>query len=349
MAMVGDGIENPANAAAILDAAAIFGVDAHFRDTKNLGNSAEFASLARVPLPVAELPAIRDKYKNVIACDRLPGAADVYHYRPPATAAVVVGNERRGLSEAARAIADSAIFIPMQSRNVNCLNVAAAAAIVLYYLRPFHARSMAIHRQPELRRPEILLMGGANPFELGSTIRSAAAFGWGRLLLHDPAEIWFGRDRAQKTRGRAAARRYRNPIRVIPAPDPTGIGLHFDDVVLVTMSGVGDLLPRLRLDRGPSQLVVMLDESEACAGETAAKLGGNLRRAQLGLPEFPGCYHFRQAASIVLAEISRQAGRRPSAPPHRPARSPAPFYDHALELEICHTGEMIGWEELLEY
>jgi TrmH family RNA methyltransferase len=53
----------------------------------------------------------------------------------PARLAVAVGNEGGGLSAACRARADAIIAIPM-SGAVESLNVSAAAAVLLYELRP---------------------------------------------------------------------------------------------------------------------------------------------------------------------------------------------------------------------
>ena len=50
-----------------------------------------------------------------------------------------------------------------------------------------HARA-----DPHRSRPELLLLGAGDHVELGSTIRSAAAFGWNRALVEDRAGVWFG-------------------------------------------------------------------------------------------------------------------------------------------------------------
>ena len=68
----------------------------------------------------------------------------------------------------------------MRSRRINCLNVAAAAAVALYYLRQPHALQRTARREPERRRPELLLAGAGDHVELGSALRSAAALGWSR-------------------------------------------------------------------------------------------------------------------------------------------------------------------------
>jgi hypothetical protein len=105
-------------------------------------------------------------------------------------------------------------------------------------------------------------------------------------------------------------------------------------------------LNRANLAMGPNHLVVIPDEPE-CAAENWSRFGRDVSFAHLQLPakEFP--YHYRLVASIALAEISRQVGRRPTvkaAPVARP-----PIYDHALEQLAEAAGENISWEELLSF
>jgi tRNA G18 (ribose-2'-O)-methylase SpoU len=80
----------------------------------------------------------------------------------------------------------------MRSRQINCLNVAAAAAVALYYLCRSSVPGMTVRRNPEDRRPELLLAGAGNHVGLGSAIRSAAVFGWTRAFIEDRERIWFG-------------------------------------------------------------------------------------------------------------------------------------------------------------
>jgi len=50
---------------------------------------------------------------------------------------------------------------------------------------------MAERNDPRIRRPELLLLGAGDHFELGSTIRSAAAFGWERAFIEDRHSFLF--------------------------------------------------------------------------------------------------------------------------------------------------------------
>ena len=141
--LVADGIENPWNARALCDAAAMFGTACLFRDQGSLARawsetiaprpaeSPGSPGAARQELQVISREALQRDYAPIVALDNLPGAKSVYGFRLPGAAgcacpAVIVGNERRGVSRAVQALADCAIEIPMASRSLNCLNVAAA-------------------------------------------------------------------------------------------------------------------------------------------------------------------------------------------------------------------------------
>src|SRR5207249_715704 len=82
---------------------------------------------ALASISVADLS--RD-YAPIVACDNIDGATDIYGARLTGgpRPAVVVGNERHGLARDMQAIAGQAVQIPMASRTLNCLNVAAASA-----------------------------------------------------------------------------------------------------------------------------------------------------------------------------------------------------------------------------
>ena len=214
--LVGDGIENPANALVMLHAAQIFGAECRFRDTKGLAQSAEAAAFSTAAFPVVETNTIGKLHPRLVAFDNLPGAAEIYGYQAGRDLRVMVGNERRGLSYECAKLATDKVHVPMFSRRVNCLNVAAASAVALYYLCGTRVGPMAIRGEPNNRRPEVLLLGAGDHVELGSAIRSAAAFGWGRVFIEDREQVWFGCERAVRSEGRAAARRGKNEILCIP-------------------------------------------------------------------------------------------------------------------------------------
>src|SRR5438874_8923853 len=97
--LVGDGIENPANAQTMADAAAMFGCRCLFRDRYGLAAEWQAEGPAGEPswqesfITYGELA--RD-YSPVVAFDNLDGAANVYGFHVPGRPrpAVVMGNER---------------------------------------------------------------------------------------------------------------------------------------------------------------------------------------------------------------------------------------------------------------
>jgi hypothetical protein len=153
----------------------------------------------------------------IIAIENTSGAEDLFKYRPPAGRfAVVVGNERRGVSRKVLRVADRVVQIPIGSVHINTINVAAAAAVAIYHLSHAGAGRIGAHGGRGRGRPEVLLTGVTDAIELGSAVRSAACFGWPRLFVHDRRATWFAADRVTRSLGRGAARRGRNPIRVHP-------------------------------------------------------------------------------------------------------------------------------------
>ncbi len=129
--LVGDGIENPGNALAMLHAAEMFGVECQFRDTKGLSESELLKNVRGGRFPVTTGTELKARDSQIIAFDNLPGATDVYGFRASRNPAIVVGNERRGLSHEFRELATDTVQIPMLSRRVNSLKVAAAYSVAL--------------------------------------------------------------------------------------------------------------------------------------------------------------------------------------------------------------------------
>jgi len=341
--LVGDAIENPANALTMMHAAAMFGAECRFRDTKGLADAELFAGRGLRVIAGGEVRAL---HPRIVACDNLPGAADVYGFNAGPEFALLVGNERRGLSYEFATLATHRVQVPMHSRRIDCLNVAAASAVALYYLRGARAGPMATRSEPGSCRPDLLLSEPADHFELGSTIRSAAGLGWQRAFVEDTHNVWFGCDRAVRSEGRAAARRGKNEILLVRCPAQASYA--YPKVTVITHRQVGAPVDRVNLAGGPSQLVVIPDESR---GEFApgdwARLGRKVEFAHLRLPTAEFNYHYRLVATIALAEISRQVGRRPAVKAPRGPR--LPIYDHALKQLATVAGEMVPFEELLDY
>jgi hypothetical protein len=339
--LVGDAIENPANALTMVHAAQMFGATCRFRDTKGLAET-----FAGERLLTISSPEIKALHSRIVACDNLPEAKDIYGFNAGRDFALLLGNERRGLSHEFTTLATDRLQIPMHSRRINCLNVAAAAAVGLYYLCGPKVGAMAARKDPANRRPDLLLCEPGDHFELGSTIRSAAGLGWGRAFIEDRHQVWFGSDRTVRSEGRAAARRGKNEILLIPCKAHASYAYRRVTVVTCRQSGIP--LHRVNFAGGPSQLVVIPDESAGeFAPENWRRLGHEVEVAVLQLANTEFTYHYRLAATVALAEIARQVGRR-SAAKLPPAPRP-PIYDHALEQLAAATGEIVRFEDLLKY
>ena len=311
--LVGDDIENPGNAAALADVAAMFGWDCGLlsaRGTEPPGDvPAGRRAISREQLLASRIP--------LLVLENTDGADDLYGYQPPpgAPLALIVGNERKGVSRAMRAGAYQTLRIPVGSRRINTLNVAAAAAVALYFLSQGGRGRMRTRPDPERCRPSILFAAPADPIELGSAVRSAAALGWRQLFLDDRHGVWFGADRVIRSLGRGAARRGRNDLHVQPIARRCD---RFDEACIVTADGPGEPLERADLARGREQLIVLPDPSGALPAEPdVTRLARRIRRVRVGLLTAAAPPRFRLLASIVLAESARQVGSR-----QRPQRHP---------------------------
>ena len=348
--LIGDGIENPWNARTLIAAAGMFGGRCRFRDRAGLAGAWRETVPDGGPLDLLTAGDLARDHAPIVACDTLPGAAEVYGARLGAgdRPALVVGNERRGLARDMQTLATQAVRIPLTSPTLSSLNVAAAGAVALYYLSRGGGARLQAHAQPRKRRPELLLIGGADHIELGSAIRSAGAFGWARLLVEDRAGVWFGADRGTRSEGRAAARRARNPIRLIPAAADARYA--FDEVCVVTTGRRGLPLHRANLARGARQLVVIPDEGgRGDVGEDWQRLGRVVRSVHLDLPRQDFAYHYRLIATIALAEVARQVEGPARAAGRTPPRGTEPLYDRALAVLDAARGETVYLDDLGEY
>jgi hypothetical protein len=347
LTLVGDGIENPLNALTLTHAAELFGADVRFRDRKRLAESWATVEPMR-PLPQVSLEEL-GAYSPMLALDNLDHAEDLFGYRLPreSQAALVVGNERRGIAHEVQARADRALEIPMASRGINCLNVAAAASVALYSLMRGQGASTQIHPNPERRRPDVLLVGARDHFELGSAIRSAGALGWTSLLIDDRFRVWFGVDRATRSEGRAAARRARNSIRLRPIE--AGKPLPYDEAVFVTAGGDGVPLQRANLACGQRQLLVFVDEvALPDAIGTLGEIARTTISVRLDLPLAVLHYHFHLMATVALAEAARQIGR--PAPRKGAPQPPSRLrYRSEIPVEPPVGGEVVDLDDLADY
>ena len=260
--LVGEDIETPGNADCLRAAAALF--DWHCELIERSETSCD--ALAQSGMPI-------------IALENTSGAEDLFRFRPPDGAfALVVGNERNGVSRRLLRVADRVVQIPVGPGQLNCLNVAAAAAVAIHRIaRPGRTYAGS-------GRPSILFAGAADPIELGSAVRSAACFGWTEVSISDPHAVWFATDRVTRSLGRGAARRARNGIRVRHGADLAA----FADICVVAEHGEPLSRADLRCD------LVVIGEHDVPPGA---------RRIRLEVARPPP---FRLAASIVLAELARR-------------------------------------------
>jgi tRNA G18 (ribose-2'-O)-methylase SpoU len=348
LTLVGDGIENPFNARVMQAAAAMFEGPCRFRDRSGLAAGYASAFPAADPPDLLTTEDLAAQHAPLIALDNVPGAQPVYGFRPPRgpRPTLVAGNERTGIARDLLALASHSVMIPMGGHRLNTINVAAASAVALYYLARGGGGSLQVTPQPQKRRPELLLCGAADHVELGSSVRSAGAFGWERVLVEDRAGIWFGAPRQVTAEGRGAARRHRNPIRLIPAQPAASYA--FAEVWVVTRSRGDVPLHRANLAGGPRSLLVIPDETSVdLDSEPWDRLGARVRFVRLDVPAEPAPYHYRLIASIALAEAARQVGQRERLP-GRPPRA-EPLYDRALTLLAEEAGETVELAELTAY
>src|SRR5438094_336538 len=120
LTLVGDGIENPHNARALLAAAAMFGADCRFRDRAGLADAWASGDGLDGPLSLVDRDTLAAAYAPLLALENVPGAAGIFGFRPPPGPhpALVVGNERRGLAADLRVLAACAVQIPMVARGI---------------------------------------------------------------------------------------------------------------------------------------------------------------------------------------------------------------------------------------
>lgn len=141
--LVLDGLQDPGNVGTLLRTAAAFGVDATLAmpDTVDLWNAKVVRSAMGALFRHQVLACDWDAFDALRTTQRLQcWAADasgepVDQVRGERAMALVVGNEGAGLSNQTRARADRRVAVPI-SADVESLNVAVAAGILLYQFRP---------------------------------------------------------------------------------------------------------------------------------------------------------------------------------------------------------------------
>jgi tRNA(Leu) C34 or U34 (ribose-2'-O)-methylase TrmL len=268
----------------------------------------EAASQATRPSCDDRLPHVDDlltQFDHVIACEATKQSRAVYDYAAPrGHLVVIVGNELGGIPNRLLKKADQVVSIPMLGRGMSSVNVAVAAAIVLYALERDLGRKRLRPASLSHRDIDVLVVAPPDPNELGSLLRSAWAFGWRRVFLDDRNGVWFTTDRPTVLAGRAAARREVNPLVVAPCGQ---IDLQeYDRVVVCDGQQQGTPLSRFSLP-GRGKVLLVYGDGSLPSDFTAAAERVHVDHA---VSEARAC--FRHGGSILLSVVSHllRRGRR---------------------------------------
>ncbi len=284
---------------------------------------------------VRSFKQIANEFDCVIAVENTPSARCIYDLRlspEPGRCAVVVGNEGHGLAQSTLGLANYVVQIPLLSLNLNCLNVASAAAVALHYLTLPHPLAFLPTTLDRIqrRRPSLLVTAGSDHRELGSAIRSACAFGWEHLFLDDPRRVWYTDNRVIRAEGRDMARRDRNPLKVLPADRLTWHD--YNRLIRITPDNWFPTLHGTDLT-GSGTLICLTDPVDAATDAQPANWHGAI--SNVYVPEHPDlAAHFRCRASVVLAEIARQLGSPRNSTGIR-LRRRADRYQFGISMDTC--------------
>lgn len=250
--LVGLDIEGDWNRPLLVNAAALSGCECVFASTgapeaavRTGQNAPEQMSLERA----------LEGYRQVLACESTRNSVSIYDLPSPREkTAILVGNEIQGVPRQVLKGVDRVVSVPMVANELSSLNVAVAAAVILYALTHDLARKRRIQSKLRQQDVDLLIAAPPDPNELGSLLRSAYAFGWRRAFVSDQKKVWFSEDPEMISQGRAAARRAKNPLVVAPAEN---LNLARYDAVLACGPGhSGSALSRLRLPKCTRLLVV---------------------------------------------------------------------------------------------
>jgi tRNA G18 (ribose-2'-O)-methylase SpoU len=251
-----------------------------------------------------EIEELLGRFDHVVACEAIPASRNVYDYTAPrGQLGVIVGNERSGIPRDLLQRAGQVVSIPMFGRGMTSVNVAVAAAIILYALQRDLGRKRLRASALSHRDVDLLVLGSPNPHELGSLFRSAWAFGWRRVFLADPEEAWFSEDRATILAGRAAARRELNRLAILPA-DRLELR-EYAGIVVCDGERQGTPLSRFSLPPGPRLLLVYGSGVPPFDGANPAERVF----IDYAAAEVTACY--RHAGSILLSVISQLLRGKP--------------------------------------
>jgi hypothetical protein len=295
--IVGLEIEGDWNVPLLANAAAMSGASVLFAETK-IPPSAS----ALVAESTTVINDMMSQFDCVVACETGSKSRSVYDYAVPrGHVGLIVGNERSGIPAKVLKKVHEVVSIPMLGKGLTSVNVAVAAAIILYVAERDFGRKRLRPVALSHRDVDVLVFASSDPSEVGSLLRSAWAFGWQRVFLADPGGAWFTKDRATILAGRAAARCEVN--RLIVCPHEQLNFAEYDQIVVCGAQRNGDPLSRFALgNRGRVLLVYGEPDHSLPACESDQRI-----YVDHACAEVAPC--FRHAGSILLSVISQQLKR----------------------------------------
>ncbi len=274
------------NAAALSDASCVFA-------------SSGTAAAGALQNGTRLLDEVLDGFQHIVACEAVRDSKSVYALPAPrGSTAVIVGNEEKGVPRSVLKRTDAVVVVPMAGAAMSSVNVAVSAAVVLYAF----SKDLGRRKKPpcRLRRRDIdvLIDAPPDPHELGSLLRSAWAFGWRRIFVADEHHVWFSEDPKVILEGRAAARRAKNPIAVLPADrlDPAD----YEGIAVCDGRREGMPLSRWRLPACDRLLMVV--------GSGAHGARPDVERVYVDYVNAVVEPRFRHSGSILLSMISELSG-----------------------------------------
>jgi tRNA G18 (ribose-2'-O)-methylase SpoU len=294
--LIGLEIEGEWNIPLLSNAAEMFGASLLLAHGENPTGGTENANGS-----VAEIDELLGQFDQVLACEATKRSRSVYEFPAPrGHLGVIVGNERSGIPGKILKKVNQVVSVPMLGRGMSSLNVAVAAAIILYVVQQDLGRKRFRTSALSCRDVDVLVLGPSDPSELGSLLRSAWALGWHRVFLADRSGVWFTKDRQTVLAGRAAARGEVN--RLVVSPWEQRNLQDYSQVVVCGGVRSGTALSRFTLpDHGRMLLVYGDDDSPLGTRES-------IERIYVDHPATVDA-RFRHAGSILLSVISQRLKR----------------------------------------
>lgn len=254
LTLVGLDIEGEWNLPLLKNAAELSHASLKLVNQRNIPAQSCGTSVPTTPNLIASVEDLRTEFDCLLACETGKISRSIYGFPAPrGRVALLVGNELDGIPREDLTKVDQVLSIPLQQSQMSSVNVAVAAAVSLYALSHDLARKGIKPSRMKQSNIDVLIYGAEDPSELGSLFRSTWAFGWKRAFLDDRAGIWFVKDRQTILAGRAAARREKNLLAILPV-DKLSIG-SYGAVVVCSDEGSGTPLSRFRVPRGERLLI----------------------------------------------------------------------------------------------